>query len=136
MTSKPGSHVVGEATLPRGPEAAGLARTMVSRSLDCRAAPELVPDACLLVSELVTNSVHHADDSTHAPVHVRVITLDDVVRVEVTDQGNGAVHRRAPNLTEGGFGLDLVEQIAARWGVKHTASTQVWFELAPCARPA
>lgn len=136
MTSKPGSDVVGEATLPRGPTAAGLARTMVSHSLDGRAAPELVVDACLLVSELVTNSVRHADDSTHAPVHVRVMTLDDVVRVEVTDQGNGAVRRRAPNLTEGGFGLDMVEQIAARWGVKHTASTQVWFELVRSSRPA
>jgi anti-sigma regulatory factor (Ser/Thr protein kinase) len=135
MTSKRGSHVVGEATLLWGPEAAGLARTMVSGSLDGRAAPELVADACLLVSELVTNSIRHADDSTHAPVHVSVTTLDGVVRVEVTDQGHGAVRRRAPNLTEGGFGLDLVEQIAARWGVEHDASTQVWFELAPCSDP-
>jgi anti-sigma regulatory factor (Ser/Thr protein kinase) len=95
-----------------------------------------VSDACLLVSELVTNSVRHADDSTHAPVHVSVMTLGGGVRVEVTDQGNGAVRRRAPNLTEGGFGLDLVQQIAARWGVRHTASTQVWFELVACSRPA
>ena len=30
----------------------------------------------------------------------------------------------------GGFGLELVEQLAARWGVSHEAGTCVWFELA------
>lgn len=136
MTPERGSHVVGEATVPSGPEAAGLARTIVSRSLDGRVAPELVADARLLVSELVTNSVRHADDPAHAPVHVSVTALDGVVRVEVTDQGHGPVRRRTPNLNEGGFGLDMVEQIAARWGVTHAASTQVWFELAARSRPS
>jgi anti-sigma regulatory factor (Ser/Thr protein kinase) len=133
MTSDRGTHViqVGEATVPRGPEAAALARTMVSRWLDGHAEPELVADARLLVSELVTNSIRHSDDSAGMPVHIAVTALDGVVRVEVTDHGHGHVRRRAPQLGGGGYGLHLVELIAARWGVEDSNGTHVWFELTP-----
>ena len=29
----------------------------------------------------------------------------------------------------GGFGLQLVDKIATRWGVNRTGGTQVWFEV-------
>jgi hypothetical protein len=58
------------------------------------------------------------------------------VRVEVQDQGYGPVRRRVPDLWQGGFGLNLVELIAARWGVDHDRGTRVWFELATHGRPA
>jgi hypothetical protein len=51
---------IAEATVPCGPEAPFLARRTVSCWLDGRTHAQLHEDACLLVSELVTNSVRHA----------------------------------------------------------------------------
>ena len=137
MTSDRGSRVirVGEATVPWGPDAARLARALVARWLDGRAEPDLVADARLLTSELVTNSIRHADGCAGLPLQIAVTALDEVIRVEVTDQGHGDVRRRALHLGHGGFGLHLVELLAARWGVNDGDGTQVWFELAPRSRP-
>jgi anti-sigma regulatory factor (Ser/Thr protein kinase) len=87
-------------------------------------------DACLLVSELVTNSIRFADQPVGAPLVVRTTSRDGAVRVEVHDQGDGSADRRAPGAPEGGFGLHLVERLATRWGVRHDHGTRVWFELA------
>jgi anti-sigma regulatory factor (Ser/Thr protein kinase) len=121
---------VGEATVPCGPEAPFLARTAVSRWLNGRAHAQLHEDACLLVSELVTNSVRHAGQPVGAPVHIRATAVADVVRIEVHDHGHGPVRPGAPGPRPGGFGLQLVNQLAARWGVSHDHGTRVWFELA------
>jgi len=127
-----------QTTLPCGPGAPALARAAVSGWLDGHANRELHRDACLLVSELVTNSVMHAGQITGAPLQLRVSTGDGVVRFEVEDQGHdGAVARRAAS-GDGGFGLQFLEQLAARWGVSHEHGTLVWFELAagaPAVRP-
>jgi anti-sigma regulatory factor (Ser/Thr protein kinase) len=121
---------VGEATVPCGPEAPFLARRAVSRWLEGRAHAQLQQDVGLLVSELVTNSVRHAGQPAGAPVHIRATAVDDVVRVEVHDHGHGTVRPRAPGPRPGGFGLHLVNQLAARWGVSQDHGTRVWFELA------
>jgi anti-sigma regulatory factor (Ser/Thr protein kinase) len=119
-----------EATIPCGPEAPSLARRTVSCWLEGRAQAQVHQDAGLLVSELVTNSVQHAGQPPGAPVHIRAATVDGVVRVEVHDHGHGWVRRRAPGPRQGGFGLDIVNLLAARWGVSHDDGTRVWFELA------
>jgi anti-sigma regulatory factor (Ser/Thr protein kinase) len=121
---------VGEATVPCGPEAPFLARSAVSRWLEGRAHAQLQQDVGLLVSELVTNSVRHAGQPAGAPVHIRATAVDDVVRIEVHDHGHGTVRSRAPGPRPGGFGLHLVNQLAARWGVSQDHGTRVWFELA------
>jgi anti-sigma regulatory factor (Ser/Thr protein kinase) len=120
---------LGEATIPSGPEAPLLARTLVSQWLDGRAHAELSDDARLLVSELVTNSIIHADQPAGAPVHITAAAVNGVVRVEVEDDGHGPVRRRAADPLEGGFGLQLVDLLAVRWGVNHEHGTRVWFEL-------
>ena len=56
--------------------------------------------------------------------------MNGVVRFEVEDLGHGAVRRREPDGRTGGFGLHLVDTIAARWGVDREHGTRVWFELA------
>jgi anti-sigma regulatory factor (Ser/Thr protein kinase) len=122
--------LVGAATLPSGPEAPSLARTLVSEWLDGRGTTRLHDDVRLLVSELVTNSVRHAGQPAGAPVRITAAALDGVVRVEVHDHGNGRVRRRTDDHPSGGFGLSLVERLAARWGVYHERGTRVWFELA------
>jgi anti-sigma regulatory factor (Ser/Thr protein kinase) len=121
---------VAEATVPCGPGAPFLARRTVSLWLDGRTHAQLHQDAALLVSELVTNSVQHAGQPPGAPVHIRAAAVDGVVRVEVHDHGRGPVRRRAPGPRHGGFGLHLVNLLAARWGVSHDDGTRVWFELA------
>jgi anti-sigma regulatory factor (Ser/Thr protein kinase) len=121
---------VGEATVPCGAEAPLLARIAISRWLAGRANAELHADAALLVSELVTNSVLHAGQPAGAPVHIRAAELDGAVRVEVHDNGHGPVRLRSSGSRQGGFGLRLVESLAARWGISHDHGTRVWFELA------
>ena len=127
---RPGLVEVGHATVPCGPHAPSLARTAVTQWLDSRGDAELVRDACLLVSELVTNSTRHAGQPVGAPVQIRASAVDGVVRVEVEDRGDGAVRRRAPDPLTGGFGLNFVDTLAARWGVIREHGTLVWFELA------
>jgi anti-sigma regulatory factor (Ser/Thr protein kinase) len=121
---------IGEATLACVPEAASAARTVVSRWLDGRGPPQLRDDACLLVSELVSNSVRHAAQPAGAPLRISAFAAGGIIRVEVEDRGRAPVRRRAADPGTGGFGLELVELIAARWGVDHEHSTRVWFELA------
>ena len=121
---------LGETTVPCGPEAPFLARRTVSLWLEGRAHAQLHADAALLVSELVTNSVQHAGQPPGAPVHISAAAVNGVVRVEVHDHGHGGVRRRAPRPGQGGFGLHMVNRLAARWGVSHDDGTRVWFVLA------
>lgn len=93
-------------------------------------AGERVEAAELVLSELVTNAVRHGDGA----VRVRFARFPGRFRGEVVDQGRGfAVRRRhdatrACRSTAGGWGLNLVEALADRWG-SHIGSTHVWFEL-------
>jgi anti-sigma regulatory factor (Ser/Thr protein kinase) len=132
MASNPDGRLVqvGEATVACGPEAARAARTAVSLWLNGRAHTESRDDACLLVSELVTNSVLHANQPAGAPLRISGFALNGVVRVEVEDDGEGVVRKRMADPAKGGFGLQLLELLAVRWGVTHEHGTRVWFELA------
>jgi hypothetical protein len=63
-------------------------------------------------------------------VVVRIYLAADRLRLEVENpRTTGAVARRVPDLG-GGFGLELVELLASRWGVRRGRSTTVWFEIA------
>ena len=84
----------------------------------------------LLVTELVTNSVRYA---TGSQVRLRVAGDPQRVRVEVQDDGPGFTGPRTPDpVNGGGYGLVLVDELAADWGVNREAdTTTVWFEV-PC----
>jgi two-component sensor histidine kinase len=87
---------------------------------------ETVDSARLLVSELVTNSVKHGAGDT---VTILIDTgLPDTVRCEVIDDGSGFVPRARAERSVGGWGLQVVEQLASSWGVRE-GSTHVWFDL-------
>ena len=135
VDAPPGLDRLGEATVACRPDAPRRARALISRWLQGCADAESRADACLLVSELVSNSILHADQPAGATLRITAAALDGLVRIDVQDQGQGPVSRRAPNLREGGFGLYLVEAIAARWGVDHERGTRVWFELTTRGRP-
>lgn len=124
--SRDGFHVL----LAGGPEAAATARGAVSR-LRADLDPPLVENLRLLVTELVTNSVRHADARQ---IELLVMVEAGRVRVEVENLGQAfqPEPRRNGNADlEGGWGLLLVERLSEAWGVDEAAGrTCVWFELA------
>jgi hypothetical protein len=88
-------------------------------------------DLRLLVSELVTNSVRHARLGPDDRIRLQVEISDRVLRVEVSDPGEGFVANiREPGARgPGGWGLFLTEQLADRWGVGRDGEwTTVWLE--------
>lgn len=88
--------------------------------------PETLDSARLLVSELVTNSVTHGAGET---VTLLIDTgMPNVLRCEVIDDGSGFVPRAQAQRPIGGWGLQVVEELASSWGVRE-GSTHVWFDL-------
>jgi anti-sigma regulatory factor (Ser/Thr protein kinase) len=120
-----------EATLPVGPGAAATARATLTRWLAGHVPGEVLEDARLLASELVTNSVGHAELPDEASLRLAVQLRGGALRVEVRDPGTtGEIVPREPDRVHGGgFGLHLVDLIATRWGVNRTGGTHVWFEV-------
>lgn len=81
-------------------------------------------DVKLVVSELVTNSVRHADKPESVQVKVRV---DDAkIRVEVVDEGPGFT---LDSQKHDGLGLTIVERLAQDWGVSVDGTCTVWAEM-------
>jgi anti-sigma regulatory factor (Ser/Thr protein kinase) len=90
----------------------------------------LAQSLILLVSEVVSNAVRHSEADAAAPIELVVRVDDEKIHVSVTDAGNGFVPRpRDPASTSDGYGLYLLEKVAARWGVESNGDTKVWFEL-------
>lgn len=118
-------------TVPAGPAAPATARHALLDWLSPRVTNGLLTDAPLVVSELVTNSLRHGGLPDAANVRVFADLTDGVLRLEVEDAGTaGTVTRRAPNRNRGGgFGLNIIDALAARWGVQRDRGTLVWVEL-------
>jgi anti-sigma regulatory factor (Ser/Thr protein kinase) len=98
----------------------------------------VVDDAALLVSEVISNSVRHADLENSDAIEVRIRGSRSMLHVDVIDPGPGfepdARQRPAAGPEhddDGGWGLWLVEQVSTRWGVECGERTRVWFDLAP-----
>ena len=117
-------------TVPASPDAAVALRRAV-RSLDRYCGKKTADDVELLVTELATNGVKHAQISSDG----NTITLDarldpHVLRVAVRDRGKAfEPELRRERSEPGGWGLVLVDGIAHRWGVESEPTTTVWFEL-------
>lgn len=92
----------------------------------------VLDDACLLATELVSNSIRHAGVHPDGQIRVRAILGPDRLRVDVWDHPDGAsleefVDDERPDTdSESGRGLYLVHRIADRWG---SADGHHWFEL-------
>ena len=117
-------------TLTPGVHAAGMARRALER-LDEDLDPQRREDLRLLVTELVTNAVRHADAPAEEQVVLEVAVSDDRVRVEVCDAGEGfdrAPHRPRDDAASG-WGLHLVERLSDEWGIARGTGTCVWFEM-------
>jgi anti-sigma regulatory factor (Ser/Thr protein kinase) len=118
-----------EHALPKSMEAPAMAREAIRR-LEGQVSAEMVDDATLLVSELMTNAVKYGGEGG---LRLEIDIEADRLRAEIIDQGDGfeprtRTERRLVLSDEGGWGLHLVESLADEWGV-HEGSTHVWFEL-------
>ncbi|MGW6913559.1 SpoIIE family protein phosphatase [Kitasatospora sp. NPDC054939] len=127
------------ATFDPDGRSAAAARAFVRDALLGWGLPEVVDDAVVLVSELVTNAVVHAGTAAE----VCCLHEDGTVRIEVTDHhperglpalSDGPVtasERYADPDGEGGRGLLMCSALASRWGVEYGSGCKtVWFRLA------
>ena len=103
-----------------------------ARHTGCREhAVDLLDDALLLITELVTNALLHG-----APPILLAIECDDAsLHVRVRD-GSPVLpgHRETELESENGRGMTLVELLTSTWGVapvtdQHGVGKEVWFEL-------
>ncbi|MFL6127562.1 MAG: ATP-binding protein [Mycobacteriales bacterium] len=122
--------MVAEVMLPDGPEGANFARRAMSSAAELwRLDREMTEIALLLVSELATNAIRHGSP----PVRLSLRLYADRLRVEVADGSPTLPHLARPGPDRpGGRGLQIVQQLAARWGSQASRSPlgkTVWFEL-------
>jgi anti-sigma regulatory factor (Ser/Thr protein kinase) len=104
------------------------ARAFLARLLDgWGIADEVIDDASLLASELMSNAVKHGG----GVVDLQIEAEDGLLHVGVHDNSDGA-----PTITEagpsspGGRGMWIVQSVAHDWGTDPDASGKtVWFEL-------
>ncbi|WP_157168857.1 SpoIIE family protein phosphatase [Streptomyces typhae] len=115
------------------------ARSFVRDTLQGWGFTDVVDDAVVLTSELVTNAVVHAGTAAD----VLCLRTEDAVRIEVSDRypereiplQSSPATMGSPD-REGGRGLQLCAALATRWGVDYTPThKQVWFQLDLPDRP-
>lgn len=125
MVSVSAADWVGCYPLANNPRSPALARMLVRQAL-AGSSPELVGTAELLVSELVTNAVMHAQ--TDVLLH---IALQPTLRVTVEDcSADPPAGRPRTADHEDGRGLAVLAALATRWGWQPTATGKsTWFEL-------
>ena len=118
-------------TLTPNSEAALAARYSLNR-LEGGLPLEKLEDVRLIVSELVTNSVRHAELSPDEHILLAVVISDGLVRGRVCDPDPGFKKPSEPRPRtdmSGGWGLPIVERIPDRWGVERNGCVCVWFEI-------
>jgi|tagenome__1003787_1003787.scaffolds.fasta_scaffold20667618_2 two-component sensor histidine kinase len=81
-------------------------------------------DLSLVISELVTNAIRHAGLGSDDEIEIVADFRGDGVRVTVRDGGRGFL--RGTGSSEGGWGLEIVDELSDAWGLEKGA---VWFEM-------
>jgi PAS domain S-box-containing protein len=109
--------------LPAEPAIVAEARARAARQLVAWGLEEVTFTTELIVSELLTNAIRHAEP----PIQLRMI-LDGALCCEVSDGSSTAPHlRRADRYDEDGRGLLLVAHLSERWGSRHTRTGKtIW----------
>ena len=123
-----------ETSLAAEASSAPRARAFVSRHLRDHDLRHLVDDIEVVVSELATNAMAHAQ----TPFTVILCAFDETVVLEVSDQSRAhpsLVVARA--LDTSGRGVAIVQALSRDWGVLSRASggKSVWAEFDSTARP-
>jgi PAS domain S-box-containing protein len=110
--------------LPAEPAIVAATRARVARQLAGWGLGYATHTTELIVSELLTNAIRHAQP----PIQVRMILDSALLSCEVSDGSSTAPHlRRADRYDEGGRGLLLVARLADRWGSRPTRTGKtIW----------
>ncbi len=120
--------VPSECRLPDSPTAPHTARNFVRRTA-CRLHQTNLEDACLLVSEVVTNALVHGDP----PLALSCRCVRTAALFSVTDhrrRREPITPRAAAADDESGRGLAIVAFLASDWGVSDDLDGKsVWFRL-------
>jgi anti-sigma regulatory factor (Ser/Thr protein kinase) len=120
-----------ELVLPASSISPAAARDWAQRTGCQEHAVDLLDDALLLITELVTNAVLHGGP----PILLAVECDDTSLHVRVRDGSTVLPSRREVGLeSEGGRGMTLVELLTSTWGVTPVADEggvgkEIWFEL-------
>lgn len=112
-------------TLPFSAESAQIARREMDSWLSSLTAPSEVLDDCrLVVSELVGNSVRHAQPLADGTMEIGWHQNGDGLDIAVTDGGAVTLPRRVEaGLSDlAGRGLAIVEALATKWWIETSQS--------------
>lgn len=115
-------------TFDNSPASVSLARQFARRALR-GSPPEVVEAVTLMVSELATNCVRHAD----GPFDLRVSRVPGEIRIEASDRGAGEPNVRSPAPADpNGRGLQIVDMLSTAWGYYSESGSgkTVWFTVA------
>lgn len=115
------------AELPARARSVREGRLMLAKILASWGCAERADDACLLLSEILTNSVRHAA----GPIGLHVRRTGGALTVEVSDPSPLLPRpRQAAEEDESGRGLLLVRALADDWGVRPADEGKTtWFSL-------
>jgi anti-sigma regulatory factor (Ser/Thr protein kinase) len=82
--------------------------------------PEQQDAAALIVSELLTNSIQHAQPLGEEDLQVTWEVEDEGLRISVTDGGGTGLptQKTASSVALGGRGLQIVDALAQHWWVE------------------
>ncbi|HYY79232.1 MAG TPA: ATP-binding protein [Actinomycetes bacterium] len=128
---------------PDDAQAVGQRRRFLRRPQEVAAARRFVGDALagaaddretvrLLVSEAVTSVLDQPGGQADGSFEVGWALRGDRLHVEVSDDGGPARLRRRIHEVgaPGGWGLQLVQALASRWGVREDPGGRaIWFDL-------
>jgi anti-sigma regulatory factor (Ser/Thr protein kinase) len=128
--------------LPHSTSSVRSARRRLSADLLRRGIPdEVIADAALVVSEMISNALKHARPLESGQIRISWDASSTCVELQVSDGGGPTrPYLQPPSLTSvGGRGLAIVATLCTEWGVRQEAdATTVWATLAagrPLATP-
>ncbi len=123
------SSAAAEAVVPSRPDSTPAARAFLSRLLEgWGLANEVIDDAALLTTELISNAVRHGAGT----ITLRVEVERGVVEVRVHDDASAMpeFNDRVDEASLGGRGLFIVQCVADEWGSDpNEPGKTVWFRL-------
>jgi anti-sigma regulatory factor (Ser/Thr protein kinase) len=118
--------------LPVSPEAAALARQALDGWLTDLVGDETAQTVRVAASELIDNVVRHAALAKTDVMTLAGIATEDIVRIEI-EQASSAASARIVPVSErgegGGYGLQIVDALTSKWGIRQGRPGAVWFEV-------